>query len=160
MKRVAMTGLLIGACLIPVTAFGASNVTYKTGTIQNKDFGYSVKATIALQTAIKQDKVDVVKNKTVKTKYGTVTRSGTFSLYYKVKGKDQMLVNLNFEPKKLTKKQFEKQVGFGTYLGTKGNKTYYYVQPTEAVKGAAGKEKIAKLITSDVPTMMKTFKLK
>ena len=58
MKRVAMTGVLIGACLLPVTAFGAGNVTYTNGTIQNKDFGYSVKTTAALQTAIKQDKVE------------------------------------------------------------------------------------------------------
>lgn len=159
MKRIAMTGLLIGACLIPVTAFGATNVSYQKGMVQNKQLSYSVKATETLKKAIAQDKVALFKNKTVKSKYGTVTRSGTFSLYYKVKGKDQLLVNLNYEPKKLSKKQFDRQVGYGTYLGTKGNKTYYYVQPTEAVKGAVGNKTIERLITYHVPRMMKTFKL-
>ncbi len=159
MKRIAMTGLLIGACLIPVTAFGATNVSYQKGMVQNKQLGYSVKATETLKKAIAQDKVALIKNKTVKSKYGTVTRSGTFSLYCKVKGKDQLLVNLNYEPKKLSEKQFDRQVGYGTYLGTKGNKTYYYVQPTEAVKGAVGNKTIERLITYHVPRMMKTFKL-
>lgn len=159
MKRIAMTGLLIGACLIPVTAFGATSVTYQKGTVQNKQLGYTVKTTETLKKAIAENKVELIKNKTVKTKYGTVTRSGTFSLYYKVKGKDQLLVNLNYEPKKLSKTQFARQVGYGTYLGTKGNKTYYYVQPTESVDGAVGNKKIERLITYHVPTMMKTFKL-
>ncbi|KTR59205.1 hypothetical protein RSA42_12685 [Exiguobacterium indicum] len=159
MKRIAMTGVLLGACLTPVTGFAASNVTYSKGVVANKTFGYTVKTTDALKKAIQQDKVELVKNKTVNSKYGVVTRSGTFALYYKVKGADQLLVNLNYEPKKFSKKQFDREIGYGTYLGTKGSKTYYYVLPTEAVKGAVGKKAIENLIVKDVPQMMKTFKL-
>jgi len=156
MKKL-VSGALAAVLLVPGTASAA--VTYGNGVIKNDSYGYSVKTTASIKRAIRDKKVIVVKNKDVKSKYGYITRKGTFSLYYKVKGQDQMLVNLEYEPKKLSKAAFKREVGYGTYLGVRGNKTYYYVLPTGPVEGALGNARIGKLI-NDVPSMMKTFRLR
>ena len=138
-----VTGALVATVGV-VSSRGRTDDT--TQTIRDRELGYEIVLPSKIVEAIERGDVYIEKAQDV-VDIGDTKRYGTFDLYYNVEdGDDQLLFHLDLIDRELTQEAFATEIGYGNYLGT-NDKTFFWVEPTEAVPGAeAHTDEIAELI--------------
>lgn len=105
-----------------------------TQTIRDHELGYEIILPSKIVDAIERGDVYIEKAQDV-VDIGDTTSYGTFDLYYNVEdGEDQLLFHLDLIDRELSQEAFVQEIGYGNYLGT-NDKTFFWVEPTEAVPG-------------------------
>lgn len=117
-----------------------------TQTIRDRALGYEIILPSKIAEAIERGDVYIEKATDV-VDSGDKQSYGTFDLYYNVEGEeDQLLFHLDLIDRELSEEAFASEVGYGNYLGG-SDKTFFWVEPTEAVPGAeAHTDEITELI--------------
>ncbi|WP_058764195.1 hypothetical protein [Exiguobacterium chiriqhucha] len=138
-----VTGALVATVGV-VSSRGRTDDT--TQTIRDRELGYEIILPSKIVEAIERGDVYIEKAQDV-VDVGDKNSYGTFDLYYNVEdGDDQLLFHLDLIDRELSEEAFTEEVGYGNYLGA-SDKTFFWVEPTEAVPGAeAHTDEIAELL--------------
>ncbi len=127
-----VTGALVATVGV-VSSRGRTDDTSQT--IRDRALGYEIILPSKIAGAIERGDVYIEKSQDV-TDIGDKASYGTFDLYYNLEGgDDQLLFHLDLVDRELSEEAFAEEVGYGNYLGA-SDKTFFWVEPTEAVPGA------------------------
>lgn len=127
-----VTGALVATVGV-VSSRGRTEDTSQT--IRDRSLGYEIILPSKIAQAIERGDVYIEKSQDV-TDIGDKASYGTFDLYYNLEGgDDQLLFHLDLVDRELSEEAFAEEVGYGNYLGA-SDKTFFWVEPTEAVPGA------------------------
>lgn len=123
-----------------------------TQTIRDHALGYEIILPSKIVAAIERGDVYIEKAQDV-VDIGDTKSYGTFDLYYNVEdGDDQLLFHLDLIDREMSQQAFVQEIGYGNYLGS-NDKTFFWVEPTEAVPGAEAHTDVISELLETLPDL-------